>query len=201
MRKLVFSLFFASLMGVFLTACEGPEGAVGPAGPAGAQGPKGDKGDKGDPGDVNQEAIPYVVTTGVIENVTDGINLLTLPGLTEQEAAEIDQSFVTLVYIKSQGAWWPMPGMVNFGEGKMSSYTFVHGVEGGEFFLDIVLTGYSEDSETIPARTFEDAKVVIIPALLMQDARVDLSNYEQVMETFKPVAKPATRTNSFRSAK
>jgi hypothetical protein len=189
MRKLVFNLLLTTMMGALFMACEGPEGAVGPAGPAGAQGPKGDKGDKGDPGDSSEDTIPVVFTFGAIEGVADGGTILELPGVTESDA----DGFVALVYIKSLGAWWPLPGMVNFGDGKSSTYTVVHGVVEDTFYLELVLTGYSENIETIPARNFEDVKVVIIPAVLMNNAKVDLSNYEEVIATFNPTERSITK--------
>jgi hypothetical protein len=65
-----------------------------------------------------------------------------------------------------------MPGLISFGGGKVSSFTFVHAVDDGTFFVQLIATDWNENQDTAPKRTFEDARVVIVPGEIVSDGRL-----------------------------
>lgn len=147
----------------FLAGCKGDDGAVGPQGEKGDTGATGPAGPAGSGGGT---ASTFILTIGPVSGTgVDGDLAFALDDqLDAQGQAFYDSSVVVMVYGKSLGVWWPLPGMVQFAGRNSSNFTFVHGVDSGTFFLEILTTGWSEDTDTAPTRDFEDIRFVLIPA-------------------------------------
>ncbi|PWJ60647.1 hypothetical protein CLV98_101832 [Dyadobacter jejuensis] len=182
LKKLSYFLVIGFLVTLF--ACEGPQGEVGPQGEkgdTGAQGPAGQDGEDGEDGD-GTGSLPLLMSSGADSTATDGNYYTGLSGLSESGIAILEKS-VVLVYIKSGGVYWPLPGIVTFGQTAASNFTFVHGIEDDLFFVDIYQTNWSEEVDNAPVRKFEDVRVVIMPTqdLARQDLEVDFNNYEEVV--------------------
>ena len=161
---------------VFLAGCKGDDGAVGPAGPAG---PTGATGAAGVDGAGSSAAI---ISTGAQTSTEGGGFSIGLDSLTADES-EAYNSVVVMVYIKAQGVWWPLPGVVSFGNSAVSDFTFVHGVDGSSFFVDILTTNWSENQDTAPTRNFEDIRIILVPgSLLKLSADVNWKNYDEAVK-------------------
>jgi len=147
----------------FLAGCKGDDGAVGPQGEKGDTGATGPAGPAGSGG---SGSSAFILTTGAVTGTgTDqDLSFVLDDNLTAAEQAAYDSSLVVMVYGKSLGVWWPLPGIVQFTGSAVSNFTFVHGVEQGTFFLDIITTGWSEDTDNAPSRSFDDIRIVLIPA-------------------------------------
>jgi len=146
----------------FLAGCKGDDGAVGPAGEKGDTGATGAAGPAGESG---TGSSAFILTTGAVTGTgTDSdLSFVLAEDLTAAEQATYDSSLVVMVYGKSLGVWWPLPGIVQFTGNAISNFTFVHGVDSGIFFVDLLTTGWSEDTETPPTRSFDDIRFVLIP--------------------------------------
>ncbi|WP_353717720.1 hypothetical protein [Dyadobacter sp. 676] len=156
-------LLFASVaLMIALVSCEGKQGDVGPAGAQGPAGPAGPAGKDGIDG-----AMPMIISTGVDTTDEEGGIVVGIPNLNPQEDSLL-RSSVVLVYLKAQGVYWPMPGLISFGGGKVSSFTFVHGVEDATFVMQLLPTDWNEQQETPPTRIFEDVRVVILPGSVVE---------------------------------
>jgi hypothetical protein len=163
-------------------SCKGPEGDVGP------QGEKGDTGAQGPPGPAGQNgtgggSTAFVFTSGADTTDADGYFSRGLTMSSAAEAAAFLQESAILVYVKAQGAYWALPGLVNFGTGKQSQYTFVHLVEGSTLWIDIVPLDWSENQNTAPVRIAQDIKVIIIPASsgMRKNSAINWNNYEEAI--------------------
>jgi len=147
----------------FLAGCKGDDGAVGPQGEKGETGATGATGPAGSGG---AGASAIILTTGAVTGTgTDGdLSFVIDDQLDAESEAFYDSSVVVMVYGKSLGVWWPLPGIVQFTGQAVSNFTFVHGVDQATFFLDILTTGWSEDTDTAPTRSFDDIRIVLVPA-------------------------------------
>lgn len=168
---------------VFLAGCKGDDGAVGPAGPAGAAGATGATGATGAAGTGGSSAI--ILNTNAVTGTGTGgdLSFALVDSLTADEADFYDNGVAVLVYAKSLGVWWPLPGNVQFANQKVSGFTFVHGVDSGTFFVDIFTTGNSDGATTAPTRSFDDIRVVLIPdtgARLSSD--INWSSYDATIK-------------------
>ncbi|MCE7043381.1 hypothetical protein [Dyadobacter sp. CY312] len=164
--------------------CKGDQGDVGPQGAkgdAGAAGPAGPAGPAGEDGEGSGSGA-FVFTNGADTSDVDG-SFYSGFTFTNAADAEVYENAAVMVYIKAQGVYWPVPGVVSFGGDKVSNYTFVHGVEGTTFFLEIITTGWAEDVETPPVRIAQDIKVIVLPAALEGRINGELKNksYEEAM--------------------
>ncbi len=155
-------LFASVVLMIAMVSCKGDDGAVGPAGAAGAQGPAGAAGPKGDKGDDGASSSALVLSTGQVDTDSTGGFITGIDNLNAEQDSALSSS-VVLVYLKAQGVYWPMPGVISFGGGKISSFTFVHAVQDKTFFVELLPTDWSESQTTAPKRTFEDIRVVIVP--------------------------------------
>lgn len=172
MKRLLFMLALA-LCSAFISGCEGPQGEIGPQG---EQGPKGDKGDKGDPGQPGT-ASAIQLSSGPIKTDEEGFFALSLP-LNAQSIALVEKG-VVLLYAKNSNLWFPLPGIVLFGE-EITNFTFFYGVENTSLVLFL-----QELSEAPKVRDFQDLRLVLIPAQSGRlNAEIDLSNYEEVRKAY-----------------
>jgi hypothetical protein len=165
---------------VFLAGCKGDDGAVGPAGPAGPAGPTGAAG-----ADATGGSSAIILNTGAITGAgTEGdLSFALVDSLTTDEEDFYDTGVAVLIYAKSLGVWWPLPGNVQFANSAVGAFTFVHGVDSGTFFVEIFTTGNSEGATTAPVRSFDDIRVVLLPdtgARLSAD--VNWSSYEATIK-------------------
>ena len=161
---------------VFLAGCKGDDGPVGPAGPAG---PTGATGQAGADGGGSSAAI---ISTGAQTSTEGGGFSIGLDSLTTEQSEDYN-SVVVMVYIKAQGVWWPLPGVVSFGNSAVSDFTFVHGVDESTFFVDILTTNWSENQDTAPTRNFEDIRIILVPgSLLKLSADVNWKNYDEAVK-------------------
>jgi hypothetical protein len=172
----------------------GPQGAKGDTGTAGPAGPAGPAGEDG----VGSGSGAFVFTNGADTSDVEGsfYSGFTFPA----EDAAVYENAAVMVYIKAQGVYWPVPGVVSFGTGKVSNYTFVHGVDETTFFVDILTTGWAEDVEAPPTRIAQDIKVIVLPAELLGRMNGDLKNksYEEAMSALGLTEKDV-KTGSIRS--
>lgn len=176
-------LFASVVLMIAFVSCKGDDGAVGPAGPAGAQGPPGPAGPAGEDGEDGAGTLPLIITTGqVVTDDSTGGYITGIPNLTPAQDSALSSS-VVLVYIKAQGVYWPMPGLVSFGGGEVSSYTFVHGVQDATFFVELLPTDWNGTSNTPPKRTFQDLRVVIIPGELVEAGRLSAETFKDYNKT------------------
>jgi hypothetical protein len=183
---------------VFLAGCKGDDGAVGPAGPAGPAGATGATGATGADGSGSSAII---LTTGAITGTgTDGdLSFALVDSLTADEEDFYDSGVAVLVYAKSLGVWWPLPGNVQFANSKVSGFTFVHGVDSGTFFVDIFTTGNSDGATTAPSRSFDDIRVVLLPdtgARLSAD--VNWSSYDATIKALGLTDVSLTKTGLYK---
>lgn len=170
-RKLLFFILLGSLP--FLSSCDRLKGDVGPEGPQGEQGPQGVKGDPGEGGAGALQFSEDAVSTD--EDGTLGIGFT----LNRDNAAAVEKG-VILVYAKSGGFWFPLPGLVFFGD-EVTNYTFLYQVENLE--LNVVLL---ETVEAPKVRTFQSVRVVIVQAAnaRLSAEAVDYKDYEAVRKAF-----------------
>jgi len=180
LRKL---LLFAWIgLAVVLVNCKGDDGAVGPAGPAGptgAAGPAGPAGPAGEDGTSGGGA--FILSTGADTTDATGGFITGFTGLDAEGLATLDSSAV-LVYLKTGGVYWPLPGVVSFGSGKISQFTFVHGIDDDTFFVQVIPTDWSDTTANAPVRIVQDFRVVIIPGTSLRlNAGVNFKNYEETI--------------------
>lgn len=178
-------LFACVALMIALVSCEGKQGEVGPkgdtgaAGPAGPAGPAGKDGKDGEDGTGGGGAL--ILSSGATKTDEEGNFATGITDLTADEDSVLSSSAI-LVYIKSQNAYWPLPGVVSFGTNKLSNFTFYHGIEEKTFFVQIVQTGWTEEQEDAPGRDFQDVRVVIIPGTVVGKLNAEiLKSYEQTI--------------------
>jgi hypothetical protein len=168
-RKLLYLFLIGTIP--FLTSCDKLKGDIGPAGPQGETGPKGDPGEVGDP------AGAFQFSTDTLSTQADGSTGFGLT-LTQDIASSIEKG-VVLVYAKSGNFWFPLPGIVPFGN-EISNYTFAYGVENLE--LNFLL--FQMDA-TPKKRFFTNLRIVVVPAANARlNATIDYKNYEEVRKAF-----------------
>lgn len=168
-RRLLFLILVGTLP--LLTSCDKLKGDDGAIGPAGEAGPKGDPGEPGDP------AGAFQFSTDTLSTEADGSTGF---GLTlNQDIASSIEKGVVLVYAKSGNFWFPLPGIVPFGN-EISNYTFAYGVDK----LDLNFLLIQRDA-TPKKRFFTNLRIVIVPAVNARlNAQVDYKNYEEVRKAF-----------------
>ena len=168
-RKLLFLFLVGTIP--FLTSCDKLKGDDGAIGPAGEIGPKGDPGEAGDP------AGAFQFSTDTLSTEADGSTGFGLT-LTKDIASSIEKG-VVLVYAKSGNFWFPLPGIVPFGN-EISNYTFAYGVDK----LDLNFLLIQRDAAP-KKRFFTNLRIVIVPAVNARlNAQVDYKNYEEVRKAF-----------------
>ncbi|CAG5005145.1 hypothetical protein DYBT9275_03522 [Dyadobacter sp. CECT 9275] len=181
LKKLSLMLFLGMVL--LFAGCKGDQGDVGPQGEkgdkgdTGAQGPAGPAGQDGEDG-TGSGSLPLLLSVGKDTTYAEtGGYIVALDELTDEALALLDKSAI-LVYIKSQGVYWPLPGLVAFEEG-VSNFTFVHGVDETDkyFFVELLAVNWSEDQETAPRRVFEDLRIIIMPTEELTRKRQDI-NYK-----------------------
>ncbi|MCE6990424.1 hypothetical protein [Dyadobacter sp. CY323] len=185
-RLLLFA--WIGLMVVLVSGCKGEQGDVGPAGPkgdAGAAGPAGPAGPAGADGqDGTGGGGAAILSIGEIGTTADGgvVGRIGIDSLSAEED-EFYNSAVVMVYVKVQGVWWPLPGTVIFDDEKASDFTFIHGIQQSTFFVDIINVRWYEDVQTVPMRTFEDIRIILVPgALVRTSAETDWKDYNKAVE-------------------
>ncbi|WP_426291799.1 hypothetical protein ACN9ML_16935 [Dyadobacter endophyticus] len=164
-------LFASVVLMIAMVSCKGDDGAVGPAGAAGAQGPAGAAGPKGDKGEDGASSSAIILSTGAVDTDSTGGFITGIDNLTADQDSALSSS-VVLVYLKAQNVYWPMPGVISFGGGKVSSFTFVHAVQDKTFFVELLPTDWSENQTAAPKRTFQDIRVVIVPGDVVKVGRL-----------------------------
>ena len=166
---------------VFLAGCKGDDGAVGPAGPAGPTGATGPAGV-----DATGGSSAIILSTGAVTGAGTGgdLSFALDTALTADQEAFYDTGVAVLIYVKSQGVWWPLPGNVQFANNNLGGFTFVHGVDSGTFFIEIFTTGNSEGQATAPVRSFEDIRIVLLPDTggARLSSLVNPSSYEETIK-------------------
>ncbi|KAA6441648.1 hypothetical protein FEM33_01280 [Dyadobacter flavalbus] len=180
MFKRLLLIAWVGLM-VFMVSCKGPQGEVGPQGEKGDTGAAGPAGPAGEDGTSGGGAL--IISSGA--DATDSTGSY-ITGISELTAADdsLLQSSAVLVYIKAQGVYWPLPGIVSFGNNTLSNFTFIHGIEESTFFVQLIQTDWSEQNlESAPERNFEDVRVVIIPGTILgrMNGQINLKSYEETI--------------------
>lgn len=177
-------LLFIAWVGLiaFSVGCKGTDGDVGPKGDTGATGPAGPAGPAGKDGEGGSGGGAFVFTNGADTTDAEGAYYSGFSGLTADNEAVLKNAAV-LVYIKSQGVFWPVPGLVSFDDNKVSHFTFVHYIDKGNFLVDIFQTDWSEQQEKAPTRIAQDIKVIVVPAqqLARRSKEINYKSYEETM--------------------
>ena len=182
MFKKLLVIAWVSIIGLTIS-CKGPEGAVGPAGEKGETGATGPAGPAGASGEGSGGGA-LIFGLGADTTDADGYLSLALPNLTADEEEAWD-SAVIMVYLKSGGVYWPIPGIVGFGSSS-SEFTFYHGIESKTFFVDVFQTtwsGRASAAEKPPVRIVQDFRLVVIPGskAARMNSNVDFKNYEETI--------------------
>ena len=178
MFKKLLLIVWVSVVGLSIS-CKGPEGAVGPAGEKGETGATGATGPAGTSGEGGGGAAIFSLGESTTE---EGQLALSFDELTAEDEELFDATAVQ-VFVKSGGYWWPLPGRVEFDAGA-SAFSFVHGIEDASFFVILFTTGWTEEQDTAPERTFEDVRLVLIPGTvtnLRTNAQVNWKDYGQTI--------------------
>lgn len=161
-------------------SCEGP---VGPAGPAGLQGPAGTNGAKGDKGDPGNPAGAIQLSTGGITSNENGAFALSW-SLGNNNPKVIEKGVVN-TYIKSQGAWFQVPGMVLLTQNALAQYFYGYEVDATKIYVNFFQMADPIYNTTLKKVTFEDIRVVIVPAMNTRlNGEINWSSYEEVRKTF-----------------
>jgi len=177
MFKKLLILAWVTVVGLSIS-CKGPEGDVGPQGEKGETGATGATGPAGADGGSGA----FVFTNGADTTDAGGSFYSGFSGLTAADA-EVLKNAAVLVYIKAQDVYWPIPGLVGFPNSRFSNFTFVHYIDGTNFFIDILSTDWSENQETPPVRIAQDIKVIVIPAEFLgrKNAEINYKSYDETM--------------------
>lgn len=182
LRKLL--LFACVAIMIALVSCEGKQGEVGPKGDTGAQGPAGPAGPAGQDGEDGAGSSALILSTGQVSTDTTGGFITGIENLSAEEDSALSSS-VVLVYLKAQGVYWATPGLVSFGGGEVSSFTFIHGVQNKTFFVELLQTDWNGTATKAPTRTFQDIRIVILPGTMVTGGRlsadIDFKNYEKTI--------------------
>jgi len=177
MLKKLLLIVWVSVVGLSIS-CKGPEGAVGP------QGEKGETGATGATGPAGADTgggSALILSSGADTTEADGSFIRGIPELSAEDEEFLGSS-VVLVYIKAQGVYWPLPGVVSFAAGQQSNFTFYHGIEQKTFFVEIFQTDWSGTATAAPVRIVQDVRVVILPATTLRlNAAVNYNNYEETI--------------------
>lgn len=180
-KKLLIGAWFCGA--VFLVSCKGDDGAVGPAGakgdtgaagPTGATGATGAAGANGT-GSGGGSIIAFMgsLTTDTSGNAIVGDTAF-FKDFTAAEIASVEKGAFQ-VYIKDDGAYFPLPGFVLFAD-QAISYGFYYVVDGLGLYFPIFRTS----AATVKKRTFEEIRVVVIPASNLR-LNLNLKNYDEVV--------------------
>lgn len=173
-RKLLMFVLLGSLP--FMYSCKGEDGAIGPQGEQGIQGVQGTQGEKGAPATSQSAALQFSSDTAS----TDADGALVLGFTLEPVSAKAIEKGVILVYAKSGGFWFPLPGIVFFGD-QVTNYTFLYQVD--KLDLSVIIL---EAVDKPIKRQFQSVRVVIVPAANGRlSAEVDYKNYLEVQKAFE----------------
>ena len=183
MFKKLLIIAWVGLVGL-TAACKGPQGDVGPQGEKGDTGATGATGPAGAAGGGGGGGA-LIFGLGADTTDADGYFSLGIPNLTAEEEEAWD-SAVIMVYLKSGGAYWPLPGIVSFGNTAGSSeFTFYHGIENKTFFLDVFQinwSGRASAADKPPVRIVQDFRFIVIPGSKQSRmSNVNLKNYEETI--------------------
>ena len=169
---------------LFLVNCKGDDGAVGPKGDTGAAGPAGPAGPAGADGGSDTTgggaSGSIIAFMGELETDTSGNAIVGdtafFDGLSAEQIASVEKGAFQ-VYIKDDGAYFPLPGYVLFAD-EAISYGFYYVVDGLGLYFPIFRTS----DATIKQRTFEEIRVVVIPALnASRLSAINWKNYDEAV--------------------
>jgi uncharacterized protein YaiE (UPF0345 family) len=176
MFKKLLIIAWVGLVGLTVS-CKGPQGDVGPQGEkgdAGAVGPAGPAGQDGEGSGSGAGSLIVFMdeleidSTGVVTFGSDTY----FEGASEEEIAAFEKGGY-LVYAKSGGAYFPLPGYVLFSD-EAISYSYLYARENLGLYFEIFQTSNAE----VPTRKFEEIRVIVMPALNARlSSSVDWKNY------------------------
>jgi len=168
--------------------CKGDQGDVGPQGAkgdTGAVGPTGPAGPAGESGE-GVGVVPLIYSFGADTTDADGyFPTITVDDLSAEEEEAWD-SAVIMVYLKSGGAYWPLPGVVGFGTAGTSQFTFVHGIAEKTFFVEafqLDWSGRTAAADKPPVRIVQDFRLIVIPGSKVGklNAQASWKTYEEAV--------------------
>ncbi|TLU99043.1 collagen-like triple helix repeat-containing protein [Dyadobacter luticola] len=185
MFKKLLLFAWVALMVAFIASCKGEQGDVGPkgdtgaAGPTGPAGPAGADGQDGTGGGGGGSIIAFM---GEIETDTAG-NMVVgdtafFTGFTADEIKSVEKG-VFQVYLKDDGAYFPVPGLVLFSD-EAISYGYYYAVEGNALYFPI----YRTSAAKVKKRSFEEVRVLVIPAANANgrvSSNVNWKNYDEAV--------------------
>lgn len=168
LKKISFLAYFG--LALLLVNCKGDDGAVGPAGATGAKGDAGTVGPAGPKGDTGVSGAARYYSLGVDSTDENGYIFVDIPATTAAEETFWGNAAV-LVFLKSNGVYWPLPATVTFPGNVESTFAYYHGYAQKVFYAEIFQkdwTGKSNGVTNAPVRKVDDIRVVAIPATAMR---------------------------------
>jgi hypothetical protein len=185
MFKKLLLLACVAMVGVTLS-CKGPDGDTGPAGPkgdTGATGATGAQGPAGTSDTTGSGPAAFILTTDTLSTDSLGNAGFYYPDFFKDFSAdEITsvESGVVLLYIKSNKAWFSVPGLVIFPDNSSGQYSFYYGADGTDFYFQILRLSSSAGSAV--KKTFEDVRVVLVPGTtLRMNTNVNWKSYDETI--------------------
>jgi len=181
LKKLL--LFASVVLMIAMVSCKGDDGAVGPAGAAGPQGPAGPAGPAGKDGEdgTGGAAGSIIAFMGELETDTAGNAIVGdtafFADFTADEIASVEKGAFQ-VFIKDDGAYFPLPGFVLFAD-EAISYGYYYAIDGLGLYFPIFRTSQA----TVKKRTFEEIRILVIPAsnATRLNPNVNWQNYEEAV--------------------
>lgn len=175
MFKKLLIIAWVGLVGLTVS-CKGPQGDVGPQGEQGATGATGPQGPAGESGEGSASAGSIIVFMDGLDVDSTGWagfgSDTFFEGASEDEIAAFEKG-AYLVYAKSGGAYFPLPGYVLFSD-EAISYSYLYARENQGLYFEIFQTSNAK----VPKRSFEEIRVLVMPALnARQSTSVDWKDY------------------------
>lgn len=176
MFKKLLMIAWVGLVGLTVS-CKGPQGDVGPQGEQGATGATGATGPAGQDGE-GSGGGSVIAFMGELETDSTGNAFFGaddfFDGATAVQIESVEKGSFQ-VFVKDDGAYFPIPGFVLFSD-EAISYGYYYAVEGNGLYFQLFRTS----AATKPQRTFEEIRVLYIPAINASGrSSVNWKNYEE----------------------
>lgn len=180
LKKLL--LFASVVLMIAMVSCKGDDGAVGPAGATGPQGPAGPAGPAGKDGEDGTGGSGSIIAfMGELETDTSGNAIVGdtafFKDFSADEIASVEKGAFQ-VFIKDDGAYFPLPGFVLFKD-EAISYGYYYVVDGLGLYFPIFRTSQA----TVKKRKFEEIRILVIPAsnATRLNPNINWKNYDEAV--------------------
>lgn len=166
MKKIILLVLLSGVL--LFPACEGPEGPQGPPGQDGLDGEDGEDGIE----------LLNLVFEGVVNFTAE--NDFAIGSELDLSPGENLLVFLKLTEVEGNSLWRPLPQNFYPGEGAILTYNYQY----TSTFLMVFMEGNFDLAELDPEwKDNQTIRVVVLPGFKVeQNARLDLNNYEAVMD-------------------